>query len=65
MLAISMGITFLVICYILHTRDKEKDAAEAAAAEGGSGGAGPGGAGGAGGAGGGGGAEREKVGAGV
>lgn len=65
MLAISMGITFLVICYILHTRDKEKDAAEAAAAEGGSGGAGPGGAGGTGGAGGAGGAEREKVGAGV
>ncbi|MDQ1394641.1 MAG: hypothetical protein QOF30_3618 [Acidimicrobiaceae bacterium] len=63
MLSISMGITFLVICYILHTRDKEKEAADAAAAAGdsGGGGAGPGGTGGPGGAG----PEREKVGAGV
>ncbi len=36
MLAISMGICFLVICYLLHTREKEKNAAE----EEGSGGAG-------------------------
>ena len=42
LLAISMGITFLVICYILHTRDKEKEQAEAAAAGGSGGGrAGP------------------------
>jgi len=35
LLAISSGIIFLVICYVLHTRDKaiEADAAEAAAAE--------------------------------
>jgi hypothetical protein len=68
LLAISMGVTFLVICYVLHTRDKEKEAAEAAAAGGGPG-AGPGGSGGGGGgagsAGGGGAGDRETVGAGV
>lgn len=67
LLAISMGMTFLVICYILHTRDKEKEAAEAAAAAGGSGDAGAGGAGGGGSGGGGSGPtpDREPVGAGV
>lgn len=55
LLSISMGITFLVICYILHTRDKEKEAAElvAAGAPGGPGGRVPSSP------------EREKVGAGV
>jgi hypothetical protein len=66
LLAISMGITFLVICYVLHTRDKEKEQAEAAGAGGSGGGAGgPGGAGGAGGAGGPTPPDREKVGASV
>jgi hypothetical protein len=64
LLAISMGITFLVICYILHTRDKEKEREEAAASGGGAGGGGPGGAAGGGGAGGSG-PDRETVGAGV
>ncbi len=68
LLAFSMGITFLVICYILHTRDREKEAADAAAAGGGGsgGGGGPAGGAGAGGSGGAGGAAgRETVGAGV
>ncbi len=64
LLAISMGITFLVICYILHTRDKEKEREAEAAAGGPGGGSGGSGAGGGGGPGGSG-ADREKVGAGV
>jgi hypothetical protein len=59
LMAISMGLTFFAICYILHTREKEQD--EKDAAEGGSGGSGgtgsPAGAGPS--------PEREKVGAGV
>ncbi|MDQ6616860.1 MAG: hypothetical protein M3083_19465 [Actinomycetota bacterium] len=62
-LAMSMGITFLVICYILHTRDKEKEAADAAA-DGSDGSGGPGGSSRDGGPGGPS-PEREKVGAGV
>jgi hypothetical protein len=54
LLAISMGITFLVICYILHTRDKEKEAAALRESPEGPG-AGPAGPA----------PEREKVGAGV
>jgi len=66
MLAISMGICFLVICYVLHTREKEKDAAEEEGS-GGHGGAGgtPGPGGGSSGGAGGAGAARETVGAGV
>ena len=66
MLAISMGICFLVICYVLHTREKEKDAAEEEGSGGHGGAGGPPGPGGTpGGAGGAGGATRETVGAGV
>jgi hypothetical protein len=56
LLAVSMGITFLVICYILHTREKEQDAKKA----GEEGGGGDGGGVGAGPA-----PDREPVGAGV
>jgi hypothetical protein len=61
MLSFSMGITFLVICYILHTREKEKDKEE----EGEAGAGGPGGPGGSGSGGPGSTPEREKVGASV
>ena len=66
-MAISMGITFLVLCYLLHTREKERDRREEEGSDGPDGG-GSGGYGGAGGAGGGvagAGAQREPVGAGV
>jgi hypothetical protein len=70
LLAISMGITFLVVCYLLHVRDKERWAAEEAAKGGGPGGPGGGGGGSGGGGPGGGGpggpkSDRETVGAGV
>jgi uncharacterized membrane protein YgcG len=61
LLAISMGITFLVICYVLHTREKEQDAAAGGGGgDGGTGGAGSGGTGGGGST-----PDREPVGAGV
>lgn len=53
LLCISMGITFLTICYLLHTREKEKQAKDAKEGEGAGAGTGPVPA------------EREKVGAGV
>lgn len=64
LMAISMGICFLVICYVLHTREKEKDAADEDGSGGAGGSPGPGGGtpGDAGGAGAG---VRETVGAGV
>ena len=42
LLAISMGLTFLVICYVLHTREKEEDARKASEGGGGDDGGGSG-----------------------
>jgi hypothetical protein len=64
---LSMGGIFLVLCYLLHVREKERDRqdaeAEGGTGGGGGGGGGPGGAGPGGGAGGS--SERQPVGAGV